>query len=207
MKKLLLVIAASVMLLGTSVGQALALPFQFDEANSYVDVSGTADPGLVMWWNTNSSLGDSIYNLEVGDSQNFLFGKIGTNESWINPDDTVASPITAYFEFLLPDDLDGTMSGEVNGFASFLGFEQGWTVTWDSPVTLNFGAGDTGEVRLSLQDASFAACFWQGPDGCVPICGTLEYVTAPIPEPCTMALLGAGLGLMGFGRFRKRTLA
>ncbi|TVM33431.1 hypothetical protein DQK91_12280 [Oceanidesulfovibrio marinus] len=203
MRKTLSMVLATLVFVVVGASQAIAMSFQFDSSASYV--SETTDPGLVMDWR-NIPFSTEEFDLEVGDSYNFVFGSIATTEESINQDDLTALAVTAYFEFILPDELGGTLSGSVQGMSYFWGAVQGWSLEWNNPATLYFGPHDSGMVTIELADLSHFGLF--DPDNGFPtyvdIDGIITYSTAPTPEPGTLLLLGAGLGALCFARRRRR---
>jgi len=166
-----------------------------------------------MWSEVFPSVSSEAFLLDVGDSHTFKFGRMGTQESWINKDDLKAMEVTASLDFDLPD-ITQDISGESIGFSGRLHFKQGWQVIWNDPVYVDFGNG--GRYAIELSDAKFSSTWWQGPDGpcwsdgAADIFATItlesapEPASAPVPEPATAILLAIGVGLLGVTRLTRK---
>ena len=207
MKKILVFLCAMLLIFGVA-GIATATPsYDFEMGGgSSIDTADTAT-GLVMWAQVYNSVGNIAFTLDEGDSKTFRFAKIGTHENWINDDDLIPMPITAYVDFDNPDKM-GEIPGITFGFAGRFHFFQGWNLVWDDIDQIKFGDG--GLFSLDLADASYRSGLWLGPDGLfgnayanVYATVTLDKAPNPIQEPATMLLLGSGLIGLGFlGRKR-----
>ena len=198
------VLLAMMVFITGAAGTAAAFQFQLG-GDSSVDVSGTADV-LEMWAVLNPDLGSLSFDLEEGQSSGqFLFATFGTDEEWVNDDDVIPGTVMAILDFISPalqQGIEGVSVGTV-GPAEFF---QGWTLTWNDPVTVFFGNG--GVFEITLTDTSFESGWWQGPDGCDCPCPTpgqvfaeITLIAAPVPVPAAVWLLGSGLiGLIGLRR-------
>ena len=209
--KTILVFLCTISLIFGVVGIATATPsYEFQMGDeSYIDTSGTADPGLVMWTTVYSSVHNMVFSLNEGESKTFHFARIGTHEDWINDDDLEPSTITASIDFDVPD-ITGEIPGTTVGFAGFFHFFQGWSLVWENENVDPIEFGDGGVFSLELTDACYRSGLWLGPDGLfgnayanVYATVTLDKAPNPIQEPATMLLLGSGLIGLGFlGRKR-----
>ena len=205
MKKILSTITCAAILGFT--GTASAFLFEMG-ADSTVTGPALTDPGLVMEFKINADLGSYLFDVAEGASSgSFLFATFWTNEGTINwGEDNVPQSLTANVDFDSPD-LLGTVNGSSNGDRDLIGFWSGWNISWTSPVTIDYGNG--GSFELSLSEASAGNDWFHGPDGVsANVYATITNQndpTAPVPEPSTMLLFGAGLaGLVGYSRRRQK---
>jgi len=208
-KYLMVALLAGVLTLGGFTASMASSAVNFDLGpGSSIDTSATAS-GLLMWANVYNQVQNQAFTLSEGESNTFLFAKMGTNESSINRDDLVPQDVTAYVNFYLPNS-DVSVSGVTVGTTASWNFYQGWQATW-TPTTILMLDGT--EFTVTLSDASFQSGLWLGPDGAcgdayANIYATVTLDKSPVPEPATMLLFGTGLiGLAGFRKKRKNTQA
>lgn len=167
--------------------------------------ANASDPGLVV--GVYPGAGTFSADLEVGESFTGKLFRIWTDETTVNADDRVATPISVSFGFTSPDIFGGVVTGETVG-RSFLGIIQHGELTWDAPLTLNFGAGGSGQVTLALADAMFNTGLFGLSDGKkwgADVYGTLTYNVSPVPLPAALPLLLGGIALIGAVSRRRQT--
>ena len=167
------------------------------------------DPGLAVAA-TPGAGAVATPDLAVGDSYSFDLFRIWTDETTINSgEDTTPLPISVAFTFTNPV-AGGVIAGVTEGERSgFFGTVHDGRVTWDAPLTVYFGAGDSGRLTLSLGDATFNRGLFGlhgGEAYGATVSATLRYdaAPAPIPLPAALPLLGLGLGALGIAGRRRR---
>lgn len=173
------------------------------------------DPGLVVEVTPGAGAGTTP-DLAVGDSYTFDLFRIWTDETTVNSgEDTTPAPISVAFTFVNPV-AGGVIAGVTEGARSGLfGAIHDGRVTWDAPLTVRFGAGDTGRLTLSLSDATFNRGVFgldEGERYGATVAATLRYDAAaspaPVPLPAALPLMALGLGALGIaGRRRGRRAA
>jgi hypothetical protein len=185
-----------------AVAQA-QVTIQGDPANTTV-TGFSGSNGLLI---TGTGLAFGPFTLaNVNDTFTTNVLSVGTTEGTVNLfEDTNPRQISASFSFLNPADANGSpVTGTTYGYIiPFTGcgviFGGCGAVNWsDTPTIFNFGDG--GSFSLLLHDASF------GTPGSANVQGTFTYVTAPVPEPATWAMMLAGFGAVGFAMRRSRSL-
>jgi len=204
MKRFKIFVFSIVLVLGVT-GVVGATTFTLDTYNVALNNS---DPGLVLQWAPLQTIPFS-FDLNVGDSTTFNLFKIWTNETTVNNDDRVEKPISVSMNFTAPPPpFGGEIPGDTFGGNIWIHFpinEQFGRVEWDGPITFIFGDVGTGQLVISLSDETFNYGWYgltEGPCFGALVEATATYVSATVPEPTTMLLLG--LGLLSVAGIRRR---
>ncbi len=193
MKKSLVFLCAVALFFGL-VASAGATIFTLD---SYTVNYNNEDPGLVLY--TADILSQpATADFDVRDEPyEFALFTIGTNEKYVNWDDKVDQAISVSFNFSAPGSVSGNITGESDGHWRLFADDTG-SVDWNDPAVFNYGNGGQFTIRLS------DVCF--GTPGSATVYASLNFISesspvAPVPEPATIFLMGAGLiGVLGYNR-------
>ncbi len=123
---------------------------------TYVVSANGSDPGLVVQVAPGTD-GFATPDLAVGGSYTFDLFRIWTDEASVNVgEDDLARPISVAFSFSAPGAFGGSVTGSTVGVTGpIFDRPQNGSLSWNGPVTLNFGTGGTGKVTLALTDADF----------------------------------------------------
>ncbi|MCM8738634.1 PEP-CTERM sorting domain-containing protein [Azospirillum sp. A1-3] len=188
---------------------AFAAPVSFTITNGYFTVGSGYGSGLGQLDATFTNLfpGPQTFELDLGQTQSFLFGRVTLNESCISGgflggcpeifNETDNLGVIANFDFSSPVSqlvqnvaVTGTFVGPVaDAFTDYyIDF---------SPVVVDFGVG--GSFALDVGDLIFNRT------GTITNGVNVTLTAVPVPEPASLAVLGAGLVALGFLRRRQES--
>jgi hypothetical protein len=150
-----------------------------------------------------------------GATTTFDLFDIYTNEPTLDSSDLQNKDITVNFHFTAPGNQSGAVNGDTFGVNGHIDSGQ---VTWDGPLTLNFGGTS---LKITLSNETFnAVTDTNGRDGCnnclnegsghdADVKATLVQTVTPggVPEPASWALMIGGFGMAGATLRRRRTMA
>ncbi len=141
-----------------------------------------------------------------GGSSTFNFFNIWTDETTINPDDTISMDISATLNFSDPIS-GGTIHGVTVGGSILFGLAQWGQVTWNGPTIITLGDR---VFSISFTNETFNFGFF-GLNGGPGYGATVQTIVTQIssravPESSSTLAL-SGLGLAGLLLFRRRRLA
>lgn len=210
--KLTTAVLGALALVGVSAG-AMAAPVAFNvTGGSFTVGSGYGTGGGQLDVTFTNLVTPQSFSLDVGQTASFLYGRATLNETCINSGVLLVDVlngcgvgaseqnnlgVTANLTFTNPLSytvqnvaITGAIAGTVNGDSAtdfFIDF---------SPVTVNFGV--TGSFVVDIGDLFFNST------GSITNGANVTLTAAPIPEPASLALLGAGLIGLGVVRRRKQ---
>ena len=200
--------AAALTLALAAVPRAAATPLHYEISGGSVSALAS-DPGLVVSTSIASGLSGTDFTLDDGESSGwFNFFKIWTNETHVNGDDLLYTPITATLMFSDPL-ANAEVTGVTFGASILWGAGQWGRVEWDGPAVVTLG-DRTFSVRLS--DETFNGGIFgldEGKKHGAVVKAKIVQVSStatPVPDAASSILL-LGLGLVSFGLIRRLKLA
>lgn len=199
-------IAAAGLLAGLASVPSVASALTMFSGSYEIDGLDT-DPGLVI---ETAELNDPLgFSLNAGGFTVIDLFDIWTDETAANfGDDFASAIISVAFTFTSPS-AGGTVTGTTMAGTIIIG--SAGVVTWDGPVNIFFGPGNSGQLQVSLTDEIFNAGFGLGltpgrqHGATVQAKFKLISEAVSVPAPAPLLLLGAGLIGLGLAR-RRRTI-
>ena len=194
MRKILSAAAVAAALLASTSANAASLLFQFDAANSKIEVANQGSClGFGCHITPSLELPTGVFSIEEGASQTFDFAKLVLSGVGL----ATGVQLKATLAFLSPDADPATSNGGA-WYGTFFGVVNGGQLTWSSiaPIT----TADGSKFTVAFEDLSGLDTFTVHDK--VKI--TVNDVAA-VPEPGVWALLISGFGMMGAMLRRRRT--
>lgn len=178
---------------------ALAIPAEADLIDYQIGSGSVSareiDPGLVIQHGVLGGVAGRTFSLDDGDTEEFAFFEIWTNESDVGSDDLTGYEITATLSFDAPPG-SAVITGETIGIRGW--FQRG-SVTWDGPAVVSTSIAD---FQVTLNDATFNWGFLSlSPGACwgATVNATVEQLSSSSGSPSVPAPAAAGLVLVGLG--------
>ena len=211
MKFLAAALAAGGLVLAASQAQATVFA-----GNWQLTTYDNSDPGLVLGV---QNLSPSAFSVDLGvtDPQSIKLFKLYTDETSVNADDLVASPISLTFTFTAPTPNNGpiVVGGNTQGYATFFGLVQGGKLTWanNGQAQLTYGGNNTGLMTLGVNGGVFNEGIGGLTEGnnkkALTVKATFDWDHDPsaVPEPATWAMMIGGFGMAGAAIRRRKSLA
>jgi hypothetical protein len=200
MRKILSVVVMAATLMSAAAAQASSLLFQFDPANSSIDVTenGRAcfpTAGCALSADLLLPFSDLTIEEGLGNSQSFNFANFNVSPGLGFDSD---ARVEAVLAFTNPQ-ADSASTGGTASYLRLGGHFTAGSLTWDDPIQqITAADGSVFTVQFgNLSGVTF------GSNAIAPVTITVNSVAA-VPEPATWALLIGGFGLTGAALRRRR---